>query len=480
MSNRTRRDFLKIAAAGAAVVQSLPRAASAAPAKAAPAPVGGIDVRVTSPEKRYAAGAPLQWQAGAGKACNAARIAIDPRQTQQPIVGFGASFTDAACYMISQMPEPKREALLRDFFDPKEMGFEVARSCIGSSDYATKMYSYAEGEPDPELKRFSIEHDKAYILPTIRRARALNPRLFLMCSPWSPPGWMKDNNSMIGGTIRGRYLESYGNYFVKFLQAYKAEGVEVNAVSSQNEVDTEQDSRMPACLFPQEVEVKFISQMLGPAIEKAGLNTKILMIDHNYNLWGRALAQLEDPDVAKYSRAIAWHGYIGKPEWMKRVSDAHPDVEMIWSEGGPDIVGYPAYATDWAKWGRTFAGILRNGCRAIIGWNLVLDESGKPNIGPFPCGGVVTVNSKTHEVTHSGQYWAFAHYSKSIKRDALIVSSEGSVADVEHVAARNADGRMVVVLTNSGKTAQGVELQLGGRTAEVTLPADSVTTLSWA
>jgi glucosylceramidase len=477
MSTRTRRDFLKIATVAAAasrVTISSPALAAAA----APVGAGGIDVRVTTGEKRYGAAERLRWSPASGGA-EASRITIDGGKTLQPVLGFGAAFTDAACYMFSQMPEPEREALLEDLFDPKEMGLSVCRTCVGSSDYARSLYSYDEGEPDPELKRFSIDHDKAYILPTIRRARKINPDLFLLASPWSPPGWMKDNNTMLGGTIRGRYLDAYASYFVKFLQAYRAEGVEVNAISSQNEVDTDQDSRMPACLFPQEVEVKFVGQSLGPALEKAGLKTKIWLIDHNYNLWGRAIAMLDDPTVNKYSKAIAWHGYVGQPEWMQKVAAAHPEAEMYWTEGGPDITD-PAYRVDWTKWSRTFTGVLRNGTRCIIGWNLVLDENGKPNIGPFPCGGLVTVHSQTHEVTRSGQYWAFAHYSRAIRRQAVVIPSSGTIADVDHVAARNPDGSYVLVLTHSGAEPRTVRVQVADQAAEVALPADSLTTLTWS
>jgi glucosylceramidase len=478
MSTRTRRDFLRTAAATTAVATLARTVRAAGPAgKWTPPPSGAIQVRVTGGDKRYAVGESLRWRAASDPDTSA--IVLDPEKKQQPILGFGGAFTDAACYVISQMPEAKREALLHDLFDPQEMGLGAGRICIGSSDYARNMYSYDEGQPDPELKRFSIEHDRAYIIPILKRARALNPGLFLLGSPWSPPGWMKDNDTMIGGTIRTRYLNAYGDYFVKFLEAYKREGVEVNAVTSQNEVDTEQDSRMPACLFPQEVEVKFVATSLGPAIEKAGLGTQIWMIDHNYNLWGRAIAQLDDPTVNKYSKTIAWHGYVGEPEWMQKVVAAHPDVAMHWTEGGPDYTD-PKYGSDWAKWGKTFAGVLRNGSRSIIAWNLALDEAGKPNIGPFPCGGVVTVDSKTNEVTRSGQYWALAHYARAIKRDARILPSQGTVAGVDHVAAQNAAGGYALVLTNGGASVQKVTVRMGGQAAEVSLPADSVTSLTWS
>ncbi|HKC13474.1 MAG TPA: glycoside hydrolase family 30 beta sandwich domain-containing protein [Vicinamibacteria bacterium] len=476
MTIRSRRSFLITATAGLAVTRA--NLAVPSPGQDRPTKTNDVDVRVTSPENRYAPAPPLRWRPASVKPA-AEAVILEPGQAAQPILGFGAAFTDAACYVIGEMPEAAREALLQELFDPKQMGLSVCRICIGSSDYARKVYSYDEGEPDPELKRFSIDGDRAYILPIIRRVRAMNPELFLLGTPWSPPNWMKDNNSMLGGTIRRRYLDAYADYFVKFLQAYKDEGVFVNAVSAQNEVDTDQDSRMPACLFPQEIEVRFVGKCLGPALERAGIASKIWLIDHNYNLWGRAVAELDDPTVRRYSNAVAWHGYLGEPEWMKKVLTAHPEVEMYWTEGGPDYTD-AGYLTDWAKWSRTFAGILRNGARCIMGWNIALDETGKPKVGPFDCGGLVTVQSKTKEVTRSGQYWAFAHYSRSMARGAVVVASHGGPEAVAHVAARNPDGGYALVLTNAAAAAQRIELRLGPLATEVSLLGDSVTTLKWA
>jgi glucosylceramidase len=289
---------------------------------------------------------------------------------------------------------------------------------------------------------------------------------------------MKDNNSMLGGTLRRRYLGAYANYLVKFLQAFQAEGVEIDAITPQNEVDTDQDSRMPACLLPQEIEVEFVGQHLGPAIEKAGLKTKIWLIDHNYNLWGRAICELDDDKVRRYSQSIAWHGYLGQPEWVQRVFTAHPDAQMFWTEGGPDI-NDPRYTTDWSKWSSTFSGILRNRLRCIIGWNLALDEMGKPNIGPFSCGGLVTVHSEIREIVRSGQYWAFAHYSRVLQRGARVIESDGDIKNVDHMAALNPDGSYVVVLTNTGALPATVWLRKENRAIELPLPSDSIATLVW-
>ncbi len=485
MVRSTRRRFLKFsaattAAAGLANPLSAAQPAAAQPGDSVPAPSGAIAWRITDPARRYAAAAGLHWRPAAAAAAPSpsAEITLYPHWRQQEILGFGAAMTDAACYNLAQMPPAARDHLLHTFFSPGEMNFSVCRACVGSSDYSRTLYSFDEGEPDPTLARFSIAHDQAYILPMLRRARALQPDLFLLASPWSPPGWMKDNNSMKGGTIRRHLLPVYAQYIVKFLQAYRAAGVEINAVSPQNEVDTDQDGAMPACLFPQEIEVGYVSQFLGPAIRRAGLPTAIWLIDHNYNLWGRAICELDDPEVRRYADSIAWHGYVGRPEWMQKVAAVHREVKMYWTEGGPDYTA-PDYATDWARWSHTFTGVLRNGPRCIIAWNLVLDERGRPNIGPFSCGGVVTVNSASKKVSPSGQYWAFNHYSRAIRRGARILGSEGAGPGVDHLAALNPDGQYALVLTNPTTAARPLRLRLGAAAAELTLPPDSVSTLTW-
>jgi glucosylceramidase len=288
---------------------------------------------------------------------------------------------------------------------------------------------------------------------------------------------MKANNSMLGGCLRKRYYAAYANYLVKFLQAYSSHGVRVDALTSQNEVDTDQDSRMPACLWGQEYEVEFITNHLGPQLAKSGLPTKLWILDHNYNLWGRALAELEDPKLNAYVDGVAWHGYAGQEAAMTRVHEAYPDKHAYWTEGGPDYAD-PGYLTDWTKWSATFSGILRNWARCIIGWNLALDEKGKPNIGPFSCGGLVTIDSKTREITRSGQYWAFAHYSRAVRPGAWRIESQGAMDRVSHVAFANADGSSALILTNAGAERKA-RLRYGGSMAELVLPQDSVTTLTW-
>jgi glucosylceramidase len=449
-----------------------------------------VRVWATFRDRRYESVQPLAWNPVTAVSADA--IALDPSTSKQEILGFGGAMTDATCYVIGQMPDSDRRDLMHDLFAPDQMALNVCRTCIGASDYSRDVYSFDESpEPDPEMKKFSIDHDKGYILPVLREARKANPDLFLFSSPWSPPGWMKPNNSMLGGGMRKLSFPPYARYFMRFLESYKSEGVSIDAVTVQNEVDAEQDGRMPACLWAQEEEMEFVKLHLGPALRQAGMPTKIWVIDHNYNLWGRAIGELSDPAVYDFVDGIAWHGYVGDPSAMTRVHNAFPAKHAYWTEGGPDITA-PDYQTDYAKWADTFNGILRNWARCITSWNVVLDEKGKPNIGPFPCGGVVTVENGTHKITRSGQYWAFAHFSKHVRRGAKVFATngvgqaeaggtaeKGTAVTVSHTGFRNPDGSYVVVLANRGAEKQ-VQLVLGSSALEVDLPADSVHTLQWS
>ena len=474
-SEKTRRDFLKLSACGVVAASAL-EVAAAFPSSAVPEPQAGeIAVRVTGGNKRYESQPSLAWKSGAA---GGNVIELNPGKKFQEVLGFGAAFTDAACYTFNRLDAPAREQLFHELFHPSEMGLSVCRTCIGSSDYSTEVFSYDEGEPDPEMKRFSIAHDQPYVLPMLRQARKQNSDLFLFSSPWSPPGWMKAGGSMLGGSMRQHSFGPYALYFVKFLQAYAAGGVPIPAVTVQNEVDTDQDGRMPACLWGQEYEMGFVKNHLGPALEKNSLSTKIWILDHNYNLWGRAVAELDDAEVRKYCKDVAFHGYVGTPEQMSKFHAAYPEVGLYWTEGGPDYTA-PDYASDWANWGQTFTQAIRNWCRSVTGWNLALDEKGRPNIGPFPCGGLVTIHSQTKEITKSGQYWAFAHFSRNVRRGAKRFESTGDVKGVEHVAFENPDGQRVLALSNPGD-AKTVTLKQATKMVELPVASNSVTTIVWS
>lgn len=470
MGSASRRTFLKQSAvAAAAITTPVNRLWSLSPDSA-------LRAWVTAGEDRFRETSVAPWQPSAG--ISGPAIEIDPAQRFQTILGFGGAFTDSSCYLLSRMDSASRQKLLNDLLGRDGLRMSVCRTCIGSSDYSLSAYSFDDTtEPDPDLNHFSIDHDKAYILPMLRAAQQSNPDLFLFSAPWSPPGWMKANKSLLGGSMRNHYFASYAQYFVKFIEGYRDNGVKISAVTSQNEVDTDQDGRMPAALWGQEYEINFVKGYLGPALQQASLDAKIWILDHNYNLAGRVIDELEDPDLFRYVDGVAWHGYYGDVSAMTRVHNAFPSKHAYFTEGGPDI-SQPDYATDWAKWAVTFAGILKNWARCIVSWNLILDENGRPNIGPFQCGGVVTLNSKTGAITQSGQYWAFAHFSKVVDRGAYVLSTKGTLPGIDHVAFQNPDGGYVLVIGNQTDARQ-VHCRIGGNATTLDLPAKSVITLSW-
>jgi glucosylceramidase len=475
MATHSRRTFLKTATIAAGALSAsgrIPLWAQAVPP---------VRMWSTFGDRRHAKAEAPAWKSGAP---SAEAIVVDSGAARQEILGFGAAMTDSSCYVLSQMKDDERQAVMHNLFAPGEMALNVCRTCVGASDYARNLYSFDESDqPDPGLKKFSIDHDKTYILPVLREARKLNPDLFLFSSPWSPPGWMKPNKSMLGGAMRKGSFGPYAEYFRRFLDGYKAEGVLIDAVTVQNETDAEQEGNMPACLWAQEQEMEFAAKFLAPALRKAGLQTKIWLLDHNYSLWGRAIDELSDRDVYEAVDGIAWHGYVGDVSAMSKVHDAFPAKNAYWTEGGPDI-SQPDYQTDWTNWAGQFNGILNNWARSITAWNIALDEKGKPNIGPFSCGGTVTVENGSHKVTPSGQYHAFAHYSRHVKRGAKVLSTgkadqAANSKALSHVAFKNPDGGFVLVVANRGQE-RSVQVQAGGNCLEFKASADSVHTLEWA
>jgi glucosylceramidase len=490
MNFTNRREFLKGAATVGAFAVAADSARSNTGSETAP---GRVRAWRTTKERKFQPIDSPQWERFTGTLSNG--IQLDPGKRYQEILGFGGAFTDASCYLFHQMSPEARHSLLSELCGPAGLQLNVGRTCIGSSDYSTVMYNYDESaDPDPELNYFCIDHDNAWLLPTLREAREINPDLFLFSCVWSPPGWMKTGGSMLGGSMRKHWFAPHARYFVKFLQAYEAAGVKVQAITVNNEVDTDQDGVFPATLWGQEYEMDFVKDHLGPALQRASLDTKIWILDHNYNLWGRAADELSNPEVSKYVDGVAWHSYAGTPDAMSRVHEMFPDKHMYFTEGGPtrptfaDVeqhrAHFPAYGTDWSRWSSAYTDMLRNWARCICVWNLLLDENGRPDISipprPRRPGGLVCLDTQSQQITRSGSYFAFSHYSRTIKRGAHIFASTGELTGVAHVAAENADSSHVLVITNNDSAEQRVQCTLASHALTIVLPADSITSLVWS
>lgn len=464
-----RRRFIAGTASAAALLQT-PRWLSAA----TPAP--GMQVFLTSDKQRHEPVGSVAFGHPSTAASSSTVIQVDSTVQYQPVLGFGSALTDASCFLLSQMDSGARQKFLAETYSPQQMGLNLGRASIGSSDYSRNVFNYDDVDGDTELKHFSIEHDEAYILPILREIRSTNPALFLLASPWSPPGWMKTYGSMLGGWMSAPFLESYAQYFKKFVQAYAKGGVKIDAVTSQNEVETDQGGRMPAAYWTPDMEENFVRNHLGPLFHNEEIDTQIWLLDHNYELWKRVRWQLRDAKLRTFVSGVAWHGYVGTPDMMSQLHEVEPEVPFYWTEGGPDITD-PRYALEWTRWGTVFTEAMRNWCRGIITWNLMLDQDGNPNIGPFKCGGLVTLKPDG-SLVESGQYWALRHFSQHVKRQAARIASHSDASELAHIAFRNPDASKVLVVTNTGG-ARSLQIRAGEAVGTVMIPANALATMVW-
>ncbi len=466
-----RRQFLRTAASASAVAALRPRWAYAAQS---PGPTARV--YMTSETKQHAELAPITLREQNGTTGPSDAVWIDSSQRFQPMLGFGSAYTDASCFLLSTMEADARQKFLRDTFSPGAMNLNAGRTTIGVSDYSRDLYNYDDVPDDLTMQHFSIAHDEAYILPMLREMRRINPDLFLLSTPWSPPGWMKTYGSMRGGWMTHKHLQPYALYFSRFLDGYRAAGVPIDAVTSQNELETDQGGSMPATFWPPELESDFLRDHLGPLLRKKGEKAQIWLLDHNYDLWKRVRWQMQDPELRKYVSGVAWHGYVGTPDMMSRLHDAEPELPFYWTEGGPDITD-PQYLYDWTRWGTIFTAAIGNWCRAIITWNLMLDPQGKPNIGPFSCGGLVTLKGDG-TLAYSGQYWTLRHFSQHVRRGAVRLGSHSDASELSHISFANSDGSHVAVFTNTGEE-RTLRLRHGAAAADIRLDKRSVATVVW-
>lgn len=402
-------------------------------------------------------------------------------------LGFGVAITGSSCYNLALMEAEERAALLKYVYSKEGLGLSVARLTVGASDYSAELYSYDDVEGDVSLEHFSIDRDRAYVIPMIREILAVNPDLYLFSSPWSPPAWMKTGNNLCGGFMRDEYVECYAEYYVRFLEEYAKCGIRISALTPQNETETHQHGKMPACIWHPETEARFV-KVLRKKLDERGLDVKIWIYDHNFDGWERVLWSLREIEGLKAAcDGAAFHYYRGAPEEATVLKREFPDLKLHFTEGGPRL--YDNYATDHCKWAIMASRVLNSGYASFTGWNLMLDETGGPNVGPFFCGGLVTRNSVSGALNFSGQAKALRHISPFLQSGAKIVATAvtedskgmGSFPKVGTplyvTAAVNPDGSVVYLFTNSDTEKKQVEVVEGGRTHYVELLPNSVSTV---
>jgi glucosylceramidase len=425
-------------------------------------------------------------------------ITVDPTQTFQRMEGVGASITDSSAHLLAE--SRYRDSIMRDLFDPNRgIGLSYLRQPIGASDFVQgPHYTYDDleaGQTDFRMRRFSIEHDRAQILPLLRQALALNPNLKLMGTPWSPPAWMKTNGSLVGGRFidQQRYYDAYSRYFVRFVQDYQRAGVPVDALTLQNEPQNRNPSAYPGMDFRDTEEARLI-KTVGPDLRAAGLKTKLLGYDHNWSLHPNdggppndranpdyAKSLLADQGASRWLAGTAFHCYSGDPQSQSDLHDQFPTKDIYFTECSGITSGNPATTfPDTLHWHTRYltVGAVRNWAKTVITWNMALDARGGPhNGGCDTCTGVVTVDPATGRATKEADYYVLGHVSRFVKPGAVRIGSTvaGNIWDV---AFQNPDGSVVVVAVNDdwGTGSQRFNLKLSDNEFSYDLPAGAVTT----
>lgn len=333
-------------------------------------------------------------------------------------LGFGVALTGSSCYNLAKMEKEERHNLLKHLYTKEGLNLNVARLTIGSSDYSAELYTYDDVDQDIALKHFSIARDLNYIIPIVKEIAALNPKLKFYAAPWTPPAWMKTGHSIGGGFMREQYIDCYADYFVKYIQAYKEQGIEIYAVTPQNEPLAEQGGKMPSCLWHPDTEAKFILA-LKKKFDKNNIQTKIWCFDHGFDQIERRVEYYlnEYKELPQVCDGVAFHYYDACIEDTEYLKNKFQNISFHLTEGGPRL--YDHYDTDWCKWGLMIVKSLKMRYSSFTGWNLMLDETGGPNVGPFPCGGFVTRNSQDGSLSYSGQYKAYKHFAHISDRSII-------------------------------------------------------------
>jgi glucosylceramidase len=397
-------------------------------------------------------------------------ITVNPNTAYQTIVGFGGSLTDASAYDIFN--SPSRDTIMADLFGAGGIGLSFLRQPIGTADFSRAFYSLDDGAADPSLSRFSIANDQAYIIPLLQQAKSLDPQLTVMATPWSAPGWMKTSGTMVGGGLVSGDEAVFAQYLTKFVQAYQGAGIPVAYLTVANEPQFSPPA-YPGMLMSASQESTIINA-LGPDLRSAGLSTKILAWDHNWD--NTAFPEQVLDSTGANTAGVAWHHYGGAVTSQTVVHNAYPAKEVLETEGSWTS------GTDWAgeingQGGGTAINTLRNWSSTVTFWNIALDANGGPKIGNS-CGCTAPVTTNGSSVTYNAEYYILGHFSKFVKPGAVRIDSN-IVGTVNNVAFKNPDGTVALVAENTGGSAQTFQISYGGSSFGYTLPAGAMATFTW-
>ena len=425
-------------------------------------------------------------------------LKLNPNVRYQEFDGFGAAITGAAAFNLMQMPAERRQKLLVETFSPeKGMGYGYVRVPIGGSDFNSRSnYDYTCCDTKG-IENFALTTDELdYIIPILKEILAINPALKVMGTPWSCPIWMKVDdirskapytgpNKWVGGYLNPDYYQDYAMYFVKWIKAFEAAGINITSVTPQNEPLNWGNSM--SLYMPWDQERDFIKLALGPVFKREGINAKIICFDHNYNYDGKKDQQeypikiYADPEASQYIDGAAYHSYGGSPVELDNIHKKAPEKNLYFTEQSIGTWNYQSFGQSlMSEMKNTCIGTVTRWCKAVIVWNFMLDENGGPHGGPGACAtcyGAVDISSKDYiTLNKRSHYYVIGHLSKALKAGSTRIATSGYMpTGLSVVASENPDGTYGLVLLN--ETAQGMSfiIEHNGKHFEIQLPAESIT-----
>jgi glucosylceramidase len=423
---------------------------------------------------------PISFTAGTGTGQQT--ITVDENTRYQQFEGAGASFTDTAAYLMNSsgaLSAATRDATMQKLFDPVNgIGLSFLRNPMGASDLARYSYTYDDGGADPNLNNFTLAHDLVDVIPLTKQAKQLNPAMKIMGSPWTAPPWMKDNNSYIQGWLQSQYYQAYADYFVKYIQGYAAQGIPIDYVSEQNEPTVGAD--YPGMNWNGSGLAFFAKNDLLPALHSAGLSTKVLALDWNWDSYDSFAAPSvtdsairNDPNFG----GVAWHGYEGDVSEQTTVHNQYPAMNAYDTEhsGGNWI------ANQQNEDMNNIIDYTRNWGRSVVKWSLAVNEQQGPhNGGCGTCTGLITVHqndAQRGQVDYNIEYYDMGQLTKFVKPGATRISSNDGT--VRNVAWINPDGSKALVAYNPTGGAQSVRVNWGNESFTYSIPAATSATFTW-
>lgn len=396
----------------------------------------------------------------------------------QKFDGFGGALTESAGYVYEMMDEEDREKVLHTYFGKGGIGYNRIRIPVDSCDFSLNQLQ-AVTEEDEEFKTFSLERWKRYIYPFWKDIRKIAREVEVMATPWSPPGFMKENGKRVqGGGLKKEYRAAYAEYLCRYIKELAEIGIPVKRLSVQNEPKAVQT--WDSCIMDAEEEKLFLRDYLYPAMQKHGLtDIEIFIWDHNKErLYERACATI-DETTGHMIKGIAFHWYSGDHfEQLRMVRDKYPELQLILSEACIEYSKYGAEdeLNNVKKYAHEIIGNLNAGMNAFYDWNMLLDENGGPNHAGNFCDAPFLYHAGEKRLEERMTLSAIAHFSKYIKAGAVRIGHSCYTDKIEAAALKNPDGSVVVVMLNPTQKDLPVTFRIKDECVSTTVKACSIST----